>query len=252
MINHIVSEALHNLDKEQLDIEHRRNLIKSIDWTKPVTEDEWHALCETSARSSEILLSTLVKNIFPDAIDIVHTPNYVSFSLLGYRIQIPTSRCRGINIATNWYKNIWFEKNALHNSPIHSADIFDLKKYFDAKDQKLGWRAEAEARIHGESYYNDFQLFWLWFTRWKWKKIDRVWFETTWKEEEYQHNEAVKRLEKAEVENKKHLKFIVETLIPELNKFSTEHNAFFDSFSGRTHLSINDILRIEEMSNEEI
>lgn len=245
MIDRIISETIENLNREKYEIEDRIRLIASIDWTKPVTEDEWHELCETSIRGSELVLGALVKSIFPEATDIVRSPNYVNFSLHGYSVQIPTSRCRGINIATDWYRDISYQKE--HRGPVHSTNMVDLRNYFDAKDNHLGWKAEAKARLWNG--HSDFWLFWHWFTKEKWRKIDRRWFEDMWELEELQFAENTQRIEQIEAQNREHLNFILANLMPELDKFSTEHYSYFGCADGRDHLTIKEILEKEGLNN---
>jgi hypothetical protein len=244
--NDIVSEALRLLEEEKSTIEQRIELIQSVDWSKPIDEDGWHAICETPLRDSD-LLNILITNTFPDAKHIMRGPNYVIFDLRGYKIQIPTSRCRGINIATDWYYDMSYRK--AHRRPVHSADMMDLKKYFDAKDQKLGWKAEANARIHGEYYPNDLFLFFGWFTKWKWKKVDRKLFDDVWDLEEKEYAEDAMIIEEFERENRKHIEYILNDIMPELDKFSAEHYAYFSCTDGRHHLTIKEILEKEGLNN---
>ena len=146
-MQYTVEEAVKDLLEEKQEIENRISLIQSIDWNKPVTEDVWHEICETPIRGTD-LLKILVTNIFPEAEEIKVGANYVNFKLRGFDIQIPTSRCRGINIGTNWYK----DPNTVCIEPrAHSETTTYMKMYFDAVDNKEGWKnksAQEAAVIH--------------------------------------------------------------------------------------------------------
>ena len=87
-----VSDAIKELNREIDETQNKIAIVKSIDFSKPVTEKQWHTICETPLRSSD-LLAVLVKNTFPLAENIVVHCNYVYFDMLGFKVQIPTSHC---------------------------------------------------------------------------------------------------------------------------------------------------------------
>ena len=238
-MQYTVEEAVQELLEEKQEIENRINLIQSIDWAKPVTEDVWHEICETPLRGTD-LLKVLVTNIFPEAEDIRVGANYVNFKLRGFDVQIPTSRCRGINVGTNWYKN----PNATVIEPrIHSETTKYMKMYFDAVDNKEGWKKQAKARLH-RAGYNDFGLFIAWFGKYKWKKVDRECFEKQYQteEENYRLRKEKKQQERNYVLEK--VNIMKNEIIPILDKFSTKHFAYYD---GSNHKTPEEIFKIENM-----
>lgn len=236
----LINEAIADLEEEKAEIEQRIALVKSIDWSKPVTEDEWHELCETSIRTSP-LLAVLVKNIFPNAENINVGCNYVYFDLYGYKIQIPNSRCRGINIATSdWYNDIKYSKE--NRSPMHTPNTLDVMAYFDAVDNKRGWKEQAKHRLYRSSSMSDLELFIKWFGKYKWKKVDRAKWEERWADEERRYNDKTVWYEEKEKENKDKLNFVLTVLMPELEKFSTEHYAYYNN---GYHLTVKEIMEKE-------
>lgn len=58
-----VEEAIKDLQEDINKKQSQIDLIKSIDWSKPVNEDIWHEICETPLRSSD-LLSIYLKIFF--------------------------------------------------------------------------------------------------------------------------------------------------------------------------------------------
>ena len=59
-----VEEAIKDLQEDITEKQNQIELIKNIDWNKPVNEETWHQICDTPLRTSD-LLGALVKNIFP-------------------------------------------------------------------------------------------------------------------------------------------------------------------------------------------
>lgn len=142
-----INEALQELQEEIDEKQNQISLIKNIDWSKPVDEEVWHEICETPLRSSD-LLGVLVKNIFPDAENINVYCNYVYFSLDGFECGLPTSRCNGVYIKTDWYK----KDNGEPSSP-YFANHSVMKKYFDAKDNGEHWNTLFKYRLPYLSHY---------------------------------------------------------------------------------------------------
>lgn len=244
VVSKISKDIDHALDELQSEIsENKRQIsfLQSFDWTKPVTEEEWHKICDTPLRSSREVLPVLVKNLFPSASNIEVGCNFVFFELYGYKIQIPTSCMRGINISTEWYRYT----SRLEDCYYHSGSMVRLKKFFDAKDQKMGWKAEAAAR-YNRDHANTIHLFLWWFGCHKWQKVDRKLFETKWKEEENRATERKKKTEQEKEDNKNHLLFIRDTLLPELNKFSAEHGPYVRQGTG-SQKSIDELFEMERM-----
>lgn len=101
-----VIEAIKENEEKINELKNQNTFMQTIDFSKPVDEETWHKICETPLQTSQ-LLGILVKNTFPEAEDIIVHCNYVYFTLLGFKVQIPTFRSWGINIDTSWYKTDW-------------------------------------------------------------------------------------------------------------------------------------------------
>ncbi len=180
-----INEALQELQKEINEKQNQMNLIKNIDWNKSVKEEVWHEICETPLRSSD-LLGVMVKNIFPDAENINVNCNYVYFSLDGFECRLPTSRCNGVYIKTDWYKKDYGEP-----SNPYFANHSVMKKYFDAKDNGEHWDVLFKYRIPYLASYKKWIRFILWFGYYKWKSDHRENWEEIFKEDETSFIERV-------------------------------------------------------------
>ena len=228
-----IIDAVKENEEEINELKSQNAFMLTIDFSKPVDEETWHKICETPLRHSELLV-TLVKKTFPKAENIVVGCNYVYFTLLGFKIQIPTSRRHGINIDTGWY-TINHGATQLHLSEAQE----NMLKYYKALDNGESWRTLAKLRL---PYYKDWFLPFAWFLKYKWKKLDRDGFERQIKEME---NNLEKRIESYKQERKDiHNKALLlrDTVLPMLDKFSTVHRNYNDSC---TTFSIEEILSLE-------
>lgn len=228
-----VIEAVQENEEEINKLKSQNAFMQTIDFSKPVDEETWHKICETPLRTSQ-LLGILVKNTFPEAEDIIVHCNYVYFTILGFKVQIPTFRSRGINIDTSWYKTDRGTPQ-LHLSKAQE----NMLKYYEALDNGESWRTLAKLRL---PYYKDWTLPFVWFLKYKWKKLDRDGFERQIEEME---DNLEKRIENYKQERKDmHDKALLlrETVLPMLDKFSIVHRNYNDS---RTTISIDVILSSE-------
>ena len=228
-----VIDAIQENEEKINELKSQNAFMQTIDFSKPVDEETWHKICETPLRTSQ-LLGTLVKNTFPEAEDIVVHCNYVYFTLLGFKVQIPTYRSQGINVDTGWYKT-----NRGTPQLYLSEAQENMLKYYKALDNGESWRTLAKLRL---PYYKDWFLPFAWFFKYKWKKLDRDGFERQIKEME---NNLEKRIENYKQERKDiHDKALLlrDTVLPMLDKFSTVHQNYNDSC---TTISIDAILSSE-------
>lgn len=234
-----VIEAIQENEEEINKLKNQNKFMQTIDFSKPVDEETWHKICETPLRNSQ-LLGTLVKNMFPEAEDIVVHCNYVYFTLLGFKIQIPTYRSQGINVDTSWYKRDWGTPQ-LHLSKAQK----NMLKYYKALDNGESWRTLAKLRLHYTNSilnYKDWFLPFAWFFKYKWKKLDRDGFERQIKEMEDNLEKQIEnyKRERKDIHDKALL--LRDTVLPMLDRFSTVHRNFNDS---HTTISIKEILSLE-------
>ena len=235
-MNEQIEKAINKL-KEDIDTKNKQiNLINSIDWSKSIDENTWHKICETPLRSSN-LLSTLVKNTFPDSENIKVGVNYVYFEMYGFKCYIPTLLCRGIKVDTSWYKN--YKEPRKEN--IYYSNRYYMKKYFDALDNHESWKVLFKYRLGNMNHYRTFIKFILWFGKYKWKNVHRDKWEIEFKkdEEAYERNVEQYKINKTEM-YRMTLKLKNE-LVPELSKFSNNIYSFKNNYS----YSLKDILKNE-------
>lgn len=228
-----VIDAIQENEEEINKLKCQNAFMQTIDFSKPVDEETWHKICETPLRTSQ-LLGILVKNTFPEAEDIIVHCNYVYFTLLGFKVQIPTYRSQGINVDADWYKR----DRGMPQLHLSEAQK-NMLKYYEALDNGENWRTLAKLRL---PYYKDWTLPFVWFLKYKWKKLDKDGFERQIKEME---DNLEKRIENYKQERKDmHDKALLlrETVLPMLDKFSTVHRNYNDS---RTTISIDVIFSSE-------
>lgn len=113
-MNDTIAAAIAEINEEIADLKTQVDFLQTLVEKEPLTEEEWHLVCETPLRSTD-LMATFAHNIFPEATDIKVGCNYVALNLFGFRVMIPTSRAQGVCIETNWYhqsswRNCTFEE----------------------------------------------------------------------------------------------------------------------------------------------
>lgn len=212
-----VSEAIRDLNREIDEAQNKIAIVKSIDFTKSVTESQWHTICETPLRNSD-LLAVLVKNTFPLAENILVHCNYVYFDMLGFKVQIPTSRCQGINVDTSWYR-----KDDGEPTKIYSETIENMIKYFNAVDNKLGWYECAKHRLRYGKTCKKWLLFIVWWFKYRWKDPKRKQFEEVKSKQEQAYKERVEKYRSERKDLKNKTETLLNQLLPLLNEFSTQH-----------------------------
>lgn len=210
-----------------------------MDWNKSVSEEEWHKICETPLRSSNSL-GLLLKNIFPDAENIKVGCNYIYFDLYGFSCGLPTSRCNGVYIKTNWYK----KDNGQPSNPYWGNDV-KMKKYFEAKDRGDNWDILFKYRIPDLTSYKKWVRFILWFGYYRWKSDHREEWETKFASEELYFEERVKAYHEERKNIHDKAVTMKNILITELKKFSDK----IYTFDGDWY-KVDDIIRWEGLENK--
>lgn len=209
-----VGEAIQDLQEDIAEKQKQVELIKSIDWDKPVNEKIWHEICDTPLRTSD-LLGVLVKNIFPNAKNINVRCNYAYFDLYGFKCALPTSRCNGAYIETGWYK----KDNGQPTLPETIAQ-YHMRRYFQAKDNKENWEVLFDERLSSYKSCKKWIKFIMWFGHYKWKKIDRTKWEEVFAENKNRLSQMIDEYNQERKEMYEKTKTMVEIVIPELKRFS--------------------------------
>lgn len=240
-MSNYLNEAIQEIDEDIQELQKRKDLLLSLDFSKPVDEATWHEICQTSLRYSDALID-IVKNIFPQAEDIKRGSNYVYFTLLGFNVQIPTSLVQGINVDTSWIHSVRRPVSVYWNE---SAE--KMKKYLKLVDEKAGWYELAKCRCTTEWRFKICYFFWWWF-KYKWKKIDRAGIEKVLKQQEdaYAHKLQENQQELKEM-NERLVRFKNE-LFPLIETFSTHHYYYNDR---RGYYTLEEILQIDEVKEKD-
>ena len=234
-----------NIDKLNKQIQ----LIKNIDYSKPINEEEWHEICKTPLRNSNILC-VIISNIFPQAKNIKLDSNCIVFDLLDFSISIPTTNCRGISISTKWYipdKDI--PKLELENYD----NILRLKKYFELVDTKsvwykfVHWDELAKCRISNAEYDRKWFLFCKWFLYYKWKNDRRKDFEKRLEQIQLNYKKNVEEYIRKRNDAKERVKILVNFVLPLINNFSTKYT----KYSVWEIYTIEQILEMEGIKDDE-
>lgn len=230
-------ECIKQLETEIAEKENQIQLLKNLNLNDLIDENKWHELCLTPFRNSNEL-SKLVLKIFQNAEDVKVSCNYVYFTLYGYKIQIPTSLCRGINVDTGWFHKCTKPNNVL------SKDETRMKRYFECIDTQAGWYDCARCRLG--THWRKWYLFIIWWVKYKWKDVHREEWENKFRiaESSYQDRLVLFYDKKREMENK--IIIFVEKVLPEINKFSTEHYSFNGNYSVEIENILNEYNAIDE------
>ena len=212
-----IQDVLEVLQSDSTEKEKQMNLIKNIDWTKSVTEKEWHQICETLLRTSD-LLCNLLKNTFPNATDIKLEMNYVNFNLYGFRCQLPTARYEEILVDMSWNKKL--KEPTLENYYTMYQFERNMKKYFELLDSHGYWLELFDLRFPIFKHYKKWIKFILWFGKYKWKDVHREQWEEQFKKTEERVTEKLNLYEKEKREIEEKNKILHEKLLPELYQFT--------------------------------
>lgn len=216
----MLQELQEIIDEKQ----NQMDLIKNIDWSKPVNEEIWYEICKTPLRSSD-LLGVMAKNIFPDAENVNVYCNYVYFSLDGFECALPTSRRKGVCIKTDWYK----KDNGKPSNP-YLANHSVMKKYFNAKDNGEYWDVLFKYRLPRLSSYKRWTRFILWFGYYKWKSDNREKWEEIFENDESSFIEEVNEYYEERKIIHDNAEKMVKVVIPKLKKFSDKIYRFNNSW----------------------
>lgn len=178
------------IEKLESDIAKSRNqiyLIENLD-IAPVTEDEWHLICKTPIRYDDVLLE-VAKKTFPLGEEFVRNSNDVKFKMNGFNITVPTCNIKGVVIDTYWYDERYLKEFIPSNQ--HSK----MRRYFSLLDgKKCSWYELARCRNTVDDY-STFKLFFWWFFKAKWRKVDRAKWEKAFKEENLLNENMLKKHE---------------------------------------------------------
>ena len=212
-----IQKVLETLQSDITEKENQINLIKNIDWTKSVTEEEWHQICETLLRTSDSLCD-LLKNTFPNATDIKLGMNYVNFNLYGFKCLLPTFIYEEILVDMSWNKNL--KKPTLENTMNQFEK--NMREYFKSVDSHESWLKLFDLRFLQFKHYKKWIKFILWFGKYKWKNVHREKWEEQFKNTENKLKTELEtyKQKKKNIEEKR--KLLHEKLLPKLYNFTNK------------------------------
>lgn len=135
-----VQEAIECLDTEIKELQREKSFLQSLE-IRPVTCREWHTICETALRNSNLLLE-IAKQTFPMGSNFKVGCNYVTFEWKKLTICCPTSRQIYFEVrrTDNCGKPIFFD------SLYHSERIAAAKTYYETVETKQSIYCRAKTR----------------------------------------------------------------------------------------------------------
>lgn len=119
-------DILNKMIKQRDELNQQIDMITKLE-IKPVTEYEWHKICLTASRYTDMMCE-LAEAIFPNGKDFTRKANEVNFKLNEFDVSIPTYSTKGVRIDTHWYKPDYMENIET------KSDFVNMRKYFNLID----------------------------------------------------------------------------------------------------------------------
>lgn len=210
-----IEEIVNDLQDEIVEKLSQIDLLRNIDWESPVDEKTWHKICETTARTSD-LMGKLLKNIFPSATDVKVHANYVYFTMHGFQCALPTWDRNGICISTAWYQP--------KKEPVFRERPENL--YFREKAGQARWNVMFDLRFPKKKNHPRWVKYISWHCFYRWKDDHQdVWEEVFRKDcQEYERRLTEYQQQRQLMHDK--AKTLFQKVLPELKHFSTEYFKF--------------------------
>jgi len=229
----IFSKINQEIDEKISQLEY----IKSLNFNEPLTEIEWHRICKTPMKDSN-LLCDFVKCIFQDAEKIEKKSNCVCFCLYGFWCEIPISISDEILVDMNWYKP---EREIKEE---YFGNELQMKRYFEAKDSKENWEVLMDYRFPSYKSAQKWFKFFLWHLKYKRKDDHREEWEILFKKREQFFQDRKEQYLKERLEMHKKAEKMVHILFPELRKFTNTINEIKPCY-----FTFEEIMRMEGISD---
>lgn len=137
--------------------------------TERISETEWHDICSTPLKNSEVLCDIVKNYIFPEAKNVSLRSRHVRFMLNGFTCYLPTADTEKIEIDTGWYRSYESCKDIYHEK-ISPAEI-QMRKYFKAKADHANWRTLARILLPERK---EWELPILWFCWYRWRSDGEI------------------------------------------------------------------------------
>lgn len=159
---------------------------------------------------------------------------------MGFKVQIPTSRCSGINIDTSWYRC-----NGRLPMKFESHTESNMRKYFEELDNGANWYKLARLRL--DIGCEKWVLFLLWYLKYKWKDPHRDEWEEKFREMDARYESSLKSYYKEQEEIKSRSRKLVKEVLPVLNKFSNEYRKY-DGIGN--YYTVDKIIKLKHLEGE--
>ena len=216
-----VENTISKITEEIATMQREIDILRSRDWTKPITEDDWESIVEASADNKR-LLQLVVRGIFPDACNFkdIHS-NEIIFELYGFECGISTSFKRGIGVFFNEDLS-QYEDAALDRllDEKYSKKLCLIKKYFKLKENHAAW--EDFMKILCSYKYPKFIMYLLWIFKYKWVNISHEDWDDELNKNEQEYKERLLHFYNEKMDLIKKINLFKQKLLPELNKFTKE------------------------------
>lgn len=155
LIKNEVSMAKERINRDIAELQNKERIIDEINWEAPVTEEQWHLICQALLRISDVF-KILVKNTFPEAENIKNRKNYVFFTLKGIECAISTSFTKGIYINMDWYQESSYEF-IQEKAPVLANEVLPVLETFTDKFYQFG-----KGRIKEYPFdFEEFKNYWI-------------------------------------------------------------------------------------------
>lgn len=212
-----ITKVINSINLQILECKKQITFLSTTDYSQPVTEEVWHQLCKTQLCSSGVMVD-LARNIFPQGENFKLCSNAVLFDLMGFTCELPTTRCTGINVNTDWYL-----KKDGEPKKIYTNRALAMKQYFKELDNGASQSRLAEIRLFIKNPFIRNMKWWLYY---RWKNDHREYWEKLFEEIEESYEKRTKEYYIKRKACYKKTKILIEDVLPILDEFSIEHGRF--------------------------
>lgn len=232
----IVKDIIDELNSEIKKQQEMVRFIEEMDFGKRVDRKTWETLCHTPLKETKIMEKVL-KNVFPDAEDIVTCFKGIEFSLYGFKCWISKEDACPVEVDTSWY----CKKD---ESVACGTDMTrNMRNYFRLKENNAGWEELFDCRIPSKSNYPKWKKWLLWNLIYRFKSDNKELWDFVFQAEEKEFEKAKLNLEQRKQESREESIKMAQVLLPELHNFSEE----IGTIRERSSYSVEDILRMEDI-----
>lgn len=196
-----IIDAINKTQEDIIKLEEQVNFLNRVsNGDEEIrTIEEWQKLCDTPMRHEKCMVD-IARKIFPMATNFKYGCNEITFTINGIKLILPTTRSKHITLNTNLFRLRYIQQE----SPKLKNQFPCMRKYFKLLDSgEYTWERLAGCRCTYTNYdpvtntiqytnYTKFKLALWWFTKGKWRKVDRKPWEERFDAEDRQNEKAIK------------------------------------------------------------